>query len=215
MSPITLLSTLIGIGVPNSTHWSWRWMVAPGPVILSLLLAYNASSIDLMIRPIVTDFVIDDKASYESKGFLHLEGNLTVHRKKGENRCEFSSVIVKDQVGNKLPLWFLNSINQGGSTTNGETHDREEGTQPWGPWTARLSLVVPTVYTSGAAYHECRQVWPFDTPNAEWSNFTWKSPSTWMPQRVYMERRISFWVARTNLWNRNNVSSIEHKDGAR
>lgn len=201
---IAFLARVLLLGAPKGDQWSWRFIISPVPVLIAMIVLYNAATIDLFFRPIVTNFVVDLGKSRQSGGFMFLQGSLSVSRKEGESRCEFASVTVRDQDGNKLAFWFQDAM-------NGETSDRPEGqNQPWGPWKAMLGIAPgkSVKYTSGAAYHECRQVWAFDTPNAQWVDPVTLDPTTWAPSRVFMERRVSYWIAKTTLWSRLPVADI-------
>lgn len=181
---------------------------------LGMLLGWSfflAPDIDLYFNPIVLSFSVDAKQSYRDSGYLYLAGEMKLARKGDdgltpaekalESRCSFQAVAVKDQAGRKLKYKYIDS-----SAERSETEDRKDGAQAWGFWRVAIGVDGAVTSTSSEVLHECRAVWPFDTPSISVPD--WRKPwaMSWR-----MERRVFTWLAQSTLWRDMPIERIKER----
>jgi hypothetical protein len=183
--------------------------------VMASLYAYNyASKIDLYFRPIVLGFKIDLKSSYRSGTFMFLSGDMTLDRKGAtdlserkkflEDRCEFDGLSIKDSRGQKVTYSFMEPPEMPDSA------DRLDGPQPWGPWKIYLGLPPGVTETSATVSHECRWVWPFDTPEIGVQTLVVNGKPK-LGMTFDMTRRVQTWHAYSTLWENMPIEKIREK----
>lgn len=170
-----------------------------------------AAEIDIYFNPIVISFSVDKHKSYRDGNYLYLAGEMNIARKADEtltpeeaeleDRCSFQGVSLKDQAGRKLKYRFMNT-----APDRSETEDRKNGEQGWGFWRVAIGVDGAVKAISGQVIHECRWVWPFDTP--VFSVADWRRPwdVDWR-----MQRHVSTWLAQSTLLRGYPVERIKER----